>query len=160
MEQVAVLDRPQAIPASHTHDVRGELAAPTATPSRKDTARRALLLWTGIDGSCRAPELAATGLFAPDFRCYGPTRTRMGLAADTEPLAGLDRGFSERSLSISRMVESGNRVISYVRFTGRHTGEYQGYRPSGRLMQADGYVVHLFNDEGLIAQEWSVFRWS
>ena len=158
MEQAAVLDRPAVTPSQQ--NVRGEQAAQAAVRSRRETARRALLLWSGIDGSCSSSELASSGLFAPDFRCLSPKRTRMSDTEATEPMAGLGQAFTERSLSVSRMVEQGDRVISYIKFCGRHTGDFQGHRPSGRLMQADGYVVHRFNQDGLIAQEWSVFRWS
>ncbi len=157
--EAAVLDR-FAVASSIQHPVRGAQAVETAPRSRKESARRALLMWSGLDGSCSSPEVAPSGLFAPDFRCQGPRRTQMSAAPGTDSGAGLGRGFTERSLAVTRMVEHGDRVISYVRFSGRHTGDFQGHRPTGKCMQADGYVVHRFNDDGLIAQEWSVFRWS
>lgn len=173
MEQAAVLDR-VAVTTSIQPHVRGDQAAPAVFRSRKESARRALLMWSGLDGTCAPseaapgsqvtprPEVVSSGLFAADFRCMGARRTRASERRHSglSGMAGLQQGFSERSLSVTRMVEHDDRVISYVRFSGRHTGEFQGHRPTGHLMQADGYVVHRFNEDGLIAQEWSVFRWS
>lgn len=160
MNTAAVMERPQASIEVAQPVVRGDVAEHPSVPlNRKDAARRALLLWSGIDGSCSSPELRESGLFTEDFRCFGPTRTQMGDLRASDPLVGLERGFTERSLAVTRMVEQGDKVISYVRFVGRHTGEYRGHQPTGRLMQADGYVVHRFSGDR-IAQEWSVFRWS
>jgi hypothetical protein len=142
------------------HVVRRQVEA-TPLPSRvgrKEAARQALLLWSGIDGSCASSVILASDLFAPDFRCTGPTRPAM-TSQPGDALVGTKQGFTERSLSVTHMVEHGDRVISYVRFSGRHTGTYRGHRPSGQLMQADGYVVHRFDANGRIQQEWSVFRW-
>jgi len=133
---------------------------PARSPEpRREAARRALRLWTGLDGACASEQLLPSDLFTTDFRCVAPARP--GLASGAAgALVGTRHGFTERSLDIWRTVERGDRVISYVRFVGRHTGTYLDHQPTGRTMRADGYVVHRFSPDRRIAQEWSVFRWS
>ena len=65
---------------------------------------------------------------------------------------------SERQLTVERTEEAGERVISHVRFSGRHTTSDRGAAASGRLMQATGEIVHELH-EGRITDAWSVLRW-
>ena len=160
MEQTAVLAAPSVVRGPEQVEV-------SANRRRIDVARKAILLWSGIDGSCSSPvaveaaelRMASSGLFASNFRCTGATRVSLTAGVDRDPFAGTKHGFTERSVTITRAVDTGDRVISYVRFTGRHAGEYRGHAPTGRLMQADGSVIHRFDEYDRIVQKWSVVRW-
>jgi hypothetical protein len=99
-------------------------------------------------------------IFAPEFHIFGPARENCSNLPAARPGHDLFTGFSESELDITDMVASGDRVISYVRFSGRHTGEFEGHAPTGRRMTADGMVVHRFAADGRIAEQWSVLRWS
>jgi len=98
-------------------------------------------------------------LFGPDFEIFGPARENCGSLPASRPGHDLFTGFSDSELDLTDMVTSGDRVISYVSFRGRHTGEFEGHQPTGRLMAADGMVVHRFGSDGRIAEQWSVLRW-
>jgi len=99
----------------------------------------------------------ADRIFAPEFDSLGPARDASGCHRAARPGRDLFAGFSERSISILKMTASGDRIISQVRFTGRHTGWYEGRRPTGRVMTADGLVVHRIN--GRVLEQWSLARW-
>ena len=98
-------------------------------------------------------------LFSPSYEIFGPARENCGSLPAVRPGHDLFTGFSESALDLTDMVASGDRVISYVRFTGRHTGDFEGHAPTGRRMTADGMVVHRFGSDGRIAEQWSVLRW-
>lgn len=98
-------------------------------------------------------------LFSPEYEIFGPARENCGSLPAARPGHDLFGGFSESALDLTDMVTSGDRVISYVRFSGRHTGDFEGHAPTGRTMSADGMVVHRFGNDGRIAEQWSVLRW-
>lgn len=100
-----------------------------------------------------------TRIFSPEFEIFGPARENCSNLPAQRPGHDLFTGFSEMQLELTDMVTSGDRVISYVRFSGRHTGEFEGHHPTGRRMSADGMVVHRFGRDGRIAEQWSVLRW-
>lgn len=124
------------------------------------TARRALLLgWSGLNPAENCPEAAE--IFAPGFRTLGPARDAFGALAPRQRGSRLNDGFSEIDVRIERMVAQGpTKVVSFLRFRGRHTSPFQGHEPSGREMTADGYVVHRFDGQGRITEEWTLLRWS
>lgn len=98
-------------------------------------------------------------LFSPEYEIFGPARENCGSLPAARPGHDLFSGFSDTALDLTDMVTSGDRVISYVRFSGRHTGDFEGHAPTGRQMAADGMVVHRFGSDGRIAEQWSVLRW-
>ncbi len=103
-------------------------------------------------------EAEAEAVFAPELEMLGPARDASGCHRSARPGRDLFAGFSEPSISISKMTASGDRVISQVRFHGRHTGWYEGRPPTGRTMTADGLVVHRIKD-GRVVEQWSFARW-
>ncbi|MCK9485231.1 MAG: hypothetical protein M0R73_00795 [Dehalococcoidia bacterium] len=79
MEQTIALDRHAAIPST-THQAAHARTAERVSWSHKEAARRALLLWSGIDGPCASSDVATSGLFAPDGRCCALRRRIFGQA--------------------------------------------------------------------------------
>lgn len=110
-------------------------------------ARRALELVA----QRRTPEVVAEAaqLYADDFHAYGPARARAFHRADA---------FDEVELAIKGMEATGSRVVSRIHLLGRHTGVFEGLSPTGRLMEAQGIVVHRI-EAGRIAEAWAVLRW-
>jgi hypothetical protein len=98
-------------------------------------------------------------IFSPEFHIFGPARENCGNLPAVRPGHDLFTGFSDAELDLDDMVTSGDRVITYIRFRGTHTGEFEGHKPTGRRMSADGMVVHRFGADGRIAEQWSVLRW-
>ena len=98
-------------------------------------------------------------IFSPTFSIFGPARQNCGNLPAARPGHDLFTGFSDMELDLTDMTTSGDRVISYVSFRGTHTGEFEGHKPTGRRMTADGMVVHRFGSDGRIAEQWSVLRW-
>jgi hypothetical protein len=138
--------------------VEQDAAGQAITERNAQTARLALMCWSGAVRGETA-EAMADAVFAPGFRSYGPARSGYGALKQGRPVAPLADGFSESRVEIRRVVARAERTVSYLRFSGMHTGEYQGHRPTYRRMEADGYVVHRFDVDGRIIEEWSVLRW-
>ncbi len=74
------------------------------------------------------------------------------------PLIAVSSPHAPNGNTVERTEEAGERVISHVRFSGRHTTSDRGAAASGRLMQATGEIVHELH-EGRITDAWSVLRW-
>lgn len=96
--------------------------------------------------------------FGPHVHCSGPERHVCGVRGARPADRSLFAAFSEPELTVDRIEEFGDRVISHVRFSGRHTQSYRGVAPSGRRMQARGVIVHDLAD-GRIRDAWSVLHW-
>ncbi|MEZ4502264.1 MAG: ester cyclase [Dehalococcoidia bacterium] len=104
----------------------------------------------------RDPDLM-DALYVEGFEGKGPARDNCG---HHSPGGARDmfRAFSDTTFDIKKTVASGERVISYVSFSGVHTDWFDGHAPTGRRMSADGVVVHRVID-GRIVEQWSVLRW-
>jgi predicted ester cyclase len=138
-------------------DTRIRRASGLAEDARLEVVRRAFEYLT-VEPSKRS-RTEYDAIFAPQFELFGPARENCANHSNVRPGHDLFSSFSGSELNISRMVASGDRVISYVRFAGDHTGEFEGHQPTGRRMTADGIVVHRIGDDGRITEQWSVLRW-
>jgi predicted ester cyclase len=94
----------------------------------------------------------------PHVHCAGPQGHVCGVRGARPADRSLFSAFSDPELTVERTEEVGDRVISHVRFSGRHTQSYRGVAPTGRTMQARGVIVHDLNN-GRIRDAWSVLRW-
>lgn len=83
-----------------------------------------------------------------DFKVRGPA----GVAKLGEVLHG---AFSEIAMPIDEIIAEGDRVMVRLRFTGRHTGEFQGKPATG--MPVDIAVMDYFRvADGRLAEHWAL----
>ncbi len=97
-------------------------------------------------------------LFTPDVRHYGPGRDFCTATALVQDQPETFAGFSDRSIVIHDLTQSGDRVLANVTFSGQHTADFRGCTASGERQTADALVVLRFED-GQIAVASSVLRW-
>lgn len=129
----------------------------TQTQSNRDIAERAIAqLIEPLPQDLTYLDLPSA--FGPHVHCSGPERHLPGVRGARPADRRLFAAFSEPELTIDRIEEFGDRVISHVRFSGRHTQSFRGAALSGRRMQARGVIVHDLAD-GRIRDAWSVLHW-
>lgn len=83
-----------------------------------------------------------------DFEVLGPA----GVAKLGEVLHG---GFSDIEMHVAEVIAEGDRVLARLRFTGRHTGAFQGTPATGSTV--DIAVMDYFRvANGRLAEHWAL----
>ena len=83
-----------------------------------------------------------------DFEVRGPA----GVARLGEVLHG---GFSDIEMHVAEVIAEGDRVLARLRFTGRHTGTFQGTPVTGSTV--DIIVMDYFRvADGRLAEHWAL----
>lgn len=94
---------------------------------------------------------------APDFERHDPgldfvVRGPAGVARLGEVLHS---AFSDIEMHVAEVIAEGDRVLARLRFTGRHTGEFQGAPATGNTV--DVKVMDYFRvAEGRLAEHWAL----
>jgi len=63
--------------------------------------------------------------------------------------------FQDTQLTIEGMIASDDRVMTRVKLTGTHKGEFEGIPPTGKVLTLNAFTVFRLVD-GKIAEEWEV----
>ncbi|MGH7560307.1 MAG: ester cyclase [Gemmatimonadales bacterium] len=92
----------------------------------------------------------------PDFTSHAPGMPPADLTAYKAVIDVYMTAFSEFKHEIVQSVAEGDRVAAVVRITCKHSGEFQGIKPTGRTVTVDEIVLFRFAN-GKIAEEWYVF---
>ncbi len=98
-------------------------------------------------------------VYTPGFRYHEPRVELAGVPGARRICEKYLAGFSDVEMDVSSMDETGDRVTTHVTLRGRHTGCFDGHRPTGRLMEARGIFVHRV-ESGRIAEAWAMLRWN
>jgi predicted ester cyclase len=69
----------------------------------------------------------------------------------------LSSAFYDTRISTDVLVDNGDSVVLQVRWRGLHKGEFYGFAPTGRWIQAMGICVFRFVD-GMVSESWSSFE--
>ncbi|MCJ2099786.1 ester cyclase [Methylobacterium sp. E-046] len=94
---------------------------------------------------------------APDFVRHDPgldfeVRGPAGVARLGEVLHG---GFSDIEMHVAEVIAEGDRVLAHLRFTGRHTGTFQGTPATGNAV--DIAVMDFFRVvDGRLTEHWAL----
>ncbi|MEU4689767.1 ester cyclase [Actinoplanes sp. NPDC023714] len=68
---------------------------------------------------------------------------------------GLHKGFSQVACAIEALVEDGDTVAERFTFTGTHTGEFRGLKPTNRSVRFHGMAFFQIAN-GKIVARWGV----
>ena len=94
---------------------------------------------------------------APDFIRHDPglnfeVRGPAGVARLGEVLHG---AFSDIEMHVAEVIAEGDSVLARLRFTGRHTGDFQGKAATGNTV--DIAVMDYFRvSDGRLAEHWAL----
>jgi len=94
-----------------------------------------------------APELVAQSPSAP-----GPSNREMHL----QGIAMFNAAFSDRQFTIDDLIAGGDTVATRVTLRGIHSGNWQGYPPTGKRLVATGLTIERIQD-GKIVERWFSF---
>jgi hypothetical protein len=93
------------------------------------------------------------------YAATGKEITRALLApptADDDPFGHVDlfeKGFSGYSIRVDDFIDAGEKVVLRARFRGRHTGNFNGLPPTGRIVEFP--FIMIYHLEGnRIVQHW------
>jgi len=95
-------------------------------------------------------------LYSPSVLHHGfSKRIRPGVAGLRDHYESLLKGFPDARIDTDDILADGEKVLHRFRFSGIHQGEYLGFSPTGKLVQAAGVQIHLFK-EGRVVEVWQV----
>jgi steroid delta-isomerase-like uncharacterized protein len=66
-------------------------------------------------------------------------------------------GFPDLHFETEDVVSSGDKIVTRIRATGTHTGEFMGLPPTGNSVDVQAIDIIRFADDGLAHEHWGVF---
>jgi ketosteroid isomerase-like protein len=93
------------------------------------------------------------------YAATGKEITRAVLApplSDENPFAHIalfESSFSGYSIRVDDYIDAGEKVVLRAHFRGRHTGNFNGIPPTGRIVEFPFIMIYRL-DEGRIVQYW------
>lgn len=65
--------------------------------------------------------------------------------------------YPDLAMTVEDTVDSGDKVVARVRFTGTHSGDFMGMPPTGKAVDVQMIDIMRFADDGLVHEHWGVF---
>jgi predicted ester cyclase len=123
-------------------------AQPEQVQAQTLAARRYATFWSSGD-----PALARLAL-APDFmdRALPPGRAQ-GIAGPLAASTAFHAAVPDLNCEVQQMIVSGDRVVSFLRFTGHFTGTFNGVKGQGQAVNFIATDIYRIAD-GRIAENW------
>lgn len=94
-----------------------------------------------------------------EYAATGKDLTRANLAPpmdDDNPFAHValfEKSFSGYSIRVDDYIEAGDKVVLRAHFRGRHTGNFQGIPPTGKIVEFPFIMIYRL-EGGRIVQHW------
>lgn len=76
-----------------------------------------------------------------------------GVAGFQKPVQELSKAFADAQWKTEMVIAEGNRVVVKQVFTGKHTGQFQGIRPTNKTVSVNGFVSYQFQDGKITSSE-------
>lgn len=73
-------------------------------------------------------------------------------------LQELMKAFPDLKMSVEDIFSNGPRATAHFKFTGTHTGELLGFKPTGKKVSFSGINLYRF-ERGKIAEVWNLWDW-
>jgi steroid delta-isomerase-like uncharacterized protein len=70
----------------------------------------------------------------------------------------LMKAFPDLKMSVEDIFSNGPRATAHFKFTGTHTGELFGFKPTGKKVSFSGINLYRF-ENGKIAEVWNLWDW-
>ncbi len=94
-------------------------------------------------------------IISPHYQYISPTEKMNGLEELEGFVVAFREAFPDLRVTISEQFSTGDTVISRIRFTGSHRGEFLGMPPTHKSIDVEACVISTFAD-GLIYKEWEI----
>ena len=95
------------------------------------------------------------GLYAEDVR--NPSMANLGLPTNKEGFKAFVNGFyaafSEPRFTPQRILCDGDLAMFRWVFTGRHTGDFNGIKPTGKQVQIDCFTTFRLGPDGKVIEQ-------
>ena len=96
----------------------------------------------------------AAQYYVEDYKQHNP-HVPQGRAGFVQFFSGFMRAFPDLHATVEQVVAEGDRVCTFIRWTGTHQGDFQGLAPTGRRVEFQ--TADLFRvKDGKITEHWDV----
>jgi steroid delta-isomerase-like uncharacterized protein len=92
-------------------------------------------------------------VMAEDFVSHHPHASGVGRDRYRNAAAAYSTVFSDFAPEVQRMVAEGDYVVAHFIVRGRHTGDFLGFRATGREFAFSGIAIYRIAD-GQLAEAW------
>jgi len=101
---------------------------------------------------------ALNGLLDEDYVFHNWRDTFRGRDAAYGFLDGLQAAFPDMRIEVGEQVADDTYVVSNLRMTGTHEGEFEGISPTNKPVDANGMVMFKFKGDKIVEQwaQWDV----
>lgn len=120
------------------------------TQESRDLSRR---IWGEVWPGCQVDVLPE--VIHPEWVNHAPPRDKYGLEGARAVVLQLREAFSDLHYEILDIIGDGDRVATYCRASGRHTGPYQGIPATGRRFSSEQVHILRFS-AGKAIEHWAV----
>jgi len=87
-------------------------------------------------------EIAVPEFISPDYvEVHDNKRYAMGLEGAREHIRGVRRTYPDLRLTVEQQIAEGEWVVSRVTMRGTHRGEWQGIKPTGKVVEVTAVNV-------------------
>ncbi len=129
------------------------IAAMSCTPTaRTEDRNRDLLLKANDEILTKGNLQYADEAFAADYA--SPGYDLKGPALINSFVNQLKQGFPDLKITVDQIVAEGNMVSWRRTHTGTHTGDFMGYKATGKVITWTEFNLTQFAEDGKILQEW------
>ena len=99
-------------------------------------------------------QAALNELLVPDFVAHhSGTLGPLNRAALLQGISMISAAFSDNHYTIEDQIAEGDRVTTRVTWQATHTGDFQGYPPTGKQIEVGGIAIERHKD-GKIVERW------
>jgi len=91
----------------------------------------------------------------PRYRYSSPSETMNGIAELAGLVIAFRLAFPDLRIGACEQLESGESVVTRVRISGTHLGEFLGMAATGESVDVEGCIISEFRDDRLV-REWEI----
>ena len=117
--------------------------------SKKEEKNKALIVKANNELFNKGNLEFANGVITDDYRGQGPAFIK-------EYVSGKRTAFPDLQVNVDQVIAEGDMVAWLRTNTGTQTGDYMGYKPTGKKNTWKRMVITRFNADGKVAEEWGV----
>ena len=91
----------------------------------------------------------------PSYQYQSPTEIMNGPDELAAFVVAFREAFPDLNIAVLEQIHAGESVVTRIRFTGTHLGQFLDLPPTGKSVIVEGCIISKFK-EGLICEEWEI----